>query len=189
MYFLSSFREAVAKVCLDVDVISYDSDALDSGGGVSTSIVNVDGGPSAGIVIGSVDIILCNYGSPGQNPVGEKESPRAESKDEERRKHQPAFDGLNWRLTEQVAMTPCGFLAVCVLIVEELCTQCLSWLWFYLLSHVHTQSHSFSQTRFAQKSLYCLPSNIFTLFQFEPPVEQEQGKHARNRPRNIVRAR
>lgn len=99
-------REPVAKVALECDVIHYDADAMDAAGGVSTTIVNVGGGPASGLVVGSIDIILCNYGSPGQNPAGDKGLPWPESKDGEKKKANlplggMAVDGLNWRLVEQ----------------------------------------------------------------------------------------
>jgi len=79
--------QPMAKCALECDVINSDAGS-NVQSGITTSTI-VDGGPMTGSLVGSVDLIICNYGQEG----------RTESKDADTRaaKVSGPIEGLNWR--------------------------------------------------------------------------------------------
>ncbi len=80
--------QRTVKHVIECDVINSEA-ASDCQGGVSTSVV-ADGGPVAGDVVGSVQVLLSNYGQQGSG-AATGSSPAA--KEQERN----VSDGFNWR--------------------------------------------------------------------------------------------
>lgn len=59
-------RRPVTKCAIECDIMNSDMGAL-SQGGISSLVIN-EGGPVSGVVVGSVNIILCNFGQMGTGP-------------------------------------------------------------------------------------------------------------------------
>jgi hypothetical protein len=87
-----------AKMAIECDIIDYES-ASSSQSGVTTCTVT-DGGPIAGDIIGSVQVILSNTGHPGKASSG-KTSILSEEKaihdSVQENVHGASLEGLNWR--------------------------------------------------------------------------------------------
>lgn len=79
--------QPMAKCALECDVINSEA-ASNVEAGITTSTI-LDGGPISGSLVGSVDLIICNYGQEG----------RSESKrtDTNIKKVSDLIEGLNWR--------------------------------------------------------------------------------------------
>ena len=83
-----------AKCALECDVVNAEMDSQ-THGGITSSVISTGGGMS-GQVVGSVHIIISNFGQPGKGVV----STRAQSKTPSNRFVRDVGTSLNWRVTD-----------------------------------------------------------------------------------------
>jgi hypothetical protein len=77
--------ESIAKCSLECDIIDCESGARSDVNGIQTSVV-MEGGPILGNVVGSVQILLANYGQKGLHKY-----------DHNKINNVNQYEGLNWR--------------------------------------------------------------------------------------------
>lgn len=87
--------QPVAKCALECDIINSEMAAQAQGGIISSTVT--EGGPVSGLVVGSINLIICNYGQAGKAEA--KGIANLSSRDGKQSRGQISgpVEGLNWR--------------------------------------------------------------------------------------------